>query len=421
MFRSSMLLPGSDFLIAGIARILAVLGAVGVVVTGTMTFLRRRRERRRTRTIGSAGGVTSPVDHNRTARPTAGGSVDSVPRATPGRGRPSAWSRAPRGVRVASVITVVGIVGTLATWPPSVAVPEFPALPQRLLPDTSLFYRPVDDLPVLADSDRWIDALDSLPLTARLGDKPHLGNVAGVPFNLVDHSSPMIDVNIVAHPKNSFPGPYPLSDPVWIEGFFTFGNDQHYLAIDPEQRRAWELIALRRWLWMWEADGGGTWSMDSNDYPTGATIVARIPLLPGVIRYDEVESGSIDHMILAASPISGRGRFIWPARNSDGVSDDPDAPPMGAWMRLKADADLSGLGPQAKVIASAAQRHGVMISDTGPRFRLRGTPDRRWDTKDLQTLEMLTVDDFEFIDSSLIKVSDDSLEAVQPGAVGADG
>lgn len=145
-----------------------------------------------------------------------------------------------------------------------------------------------------------------------------------------------------------------------------------------------------------------------------ATFVARIPLLPGVIRYDEVESGSIDHMILGASPISARGRFIWPARNSDGVSDDPDAPPMGAWMRLKPETDLSGLGPQAKVIATAAQRYGLMISDTGPPFRLRGTPDRRWDTKDLKTLETLTADDFEFVDSSLIKVSDDSLEAVQP-------
>lgn len=383
MFRSDMLLPGSDFLIAGLARIALLVGVVGLLVRGVITAIRRLRRR------------NGPPDHHAS---TAG-----------------VWRRMSRSTRVFGVLTVVGLVSSLVTWPPNVPVPEFPALPEQLLPSTSLFYRPIDDLPVLPQSDTWIGALDSLTLHSRLGGRPYMGNVSGVPYNIVDASSPTIDVDIVAYPKHSFLGPFPQSDPMWIEGFFTFGHDQHYLTIDPERRRAWELISLRRWLWRWEADAGATWSMDSNDYPTGSTIVAGLPLLPGVIRYDEVESGSIDHLILAASPISARGKYIWPAKNSDGVSDDPDAPPMGAWMRLRADADLSGLGPQATIIARAAQRYGLMISDTGPGFGVRGTPDRRWDIADLRTIQKFTVDDFEFIDSSLIRISDDTLEVLQPG------
>jgi hypothetical protein len=88
---------------------------------------------------------------------------------------------------------------------------------------------------------------------------------------------------------------------------------------------------------------------------------------------------------------------------------------MGSVLRLRADADLSGLGPQAKVIAEAAQRYGILISDTGPKFGLRGTVDARWDDGDLATLSSLTTDDFEFVDLSGVMVSPDSLAALPAG------
>lgn len=397
-----MLLPGSDFLIAGLARLLLLIAVVWMAVKGLIILVRRARRR-------SSDGRAGPAGSTATAGPTASPTVGNR------------WSRMSRSSRVLSVLTAIGVVAVVLTWPPRVEVPEFPALPDQLLPATSLFYRPIEDLPVRPESDAWIRALGSLPFGGTLGGAPYLGNVAGMPFNVVDASSPLIDVDIVLYPDSSFLGPFPSSDPMWIEGFFNYGQDQHYLTIDPKQRRAWELIQLRRWLWRWEADAGATWSMDSNDYPTGATIVAGLPLLPGMVRYDEVESGSVDHMILAGSSISAKGQHIWPARGTDGVSLDPAAPPMGAWMRLRSDADLSGLGPQATIIARAAQRYGVMISDTGPGFGIRGTADRRWDTADLRTLEKLTTDDFEFVDASRIKIADDTLEVLQPGDTGAGG
>lgn len=371
MFRSDLLIPGSDFLIAGLARLLLAFGVLGLVVIVSARLLRLRSLR-------------------------VSGRLTTIPAV------------------FTAVLAVLGLLATLLTWPPKFETPEFPELPKYLLPQNSLYYRPVDDLPVAPDSNRWVAALKSMPLIAPFGGKPYLGNVAGMPFNVVDDSTKRVAVALTQYPEVSFPGPYPLADPPLIEGLPNYGNDQHYLAIDPQRRQAWELIALRRWFNRWEAGSGGTWSMDSLDYPDGWTIVAGIPLLPGVVRYEEVAAGSVEHLILGMFEISAKGRHTWPARSNDGTSTDPDAPPMGAWLRLRRDVDLSGLGPQAKVIATAAQRYGVLISDTGPGFRLRGTADRRWDQDDLRTLQKLTTDDFEFVDVSSIIVSPDSLEVRQP-------
>ncbi len=158
--------------------------------------------------------------------------------------------------------------------------------------------------------------------------------------------------------------------------------------------------------------------MDSNAYPEGSTIAAGMPLLPGTITFDEVESGSIDHLLLGASPITAAGEFVWPARGADGTSEDPWAPPMGSWLRLRSDVSLEGLGPQATVIAEAARRHGVLLSDTGPGFGLRGTPDARWDDADLATLSQLSMDDFEVVDPTSIISDPRSLAVEQPGSGG---
>ena len=371
MFRSDLLIPGSDFLIAGLSRVALAVGAIGLLVIVVSRLIRRKGIR---------------LDGKIVSKPLV----------------------------VIATIAVVGLVATVLSWPPKFETPEFPELPAQLLPSNSLFYRPIDDLPVAADSERWISALKSMPLVAPFGGNPYLGNVAGMPFNVVDDSTKRVDVTLTEYPDVSFKGPYPIADPPLIEGLPNYGNDQHYLAVDTKQRRAWELIALRRWFTRWEAGAGGTWSMDSLDYPDGSTIVARLPLLPGVVRYEEVASGSVNHMILGMFEISAKGRQIWPAKSTDGTSTDPDAPPMGGWMRLRRDADLSKLGPQAKVVATAAQRYGILISDTGPGFRMRGTADRRWDQDDLRTLQTLTTDDFEFVDASSIMVSSDSLEVTQP-------
>ena len=158
------------------------------------------------------------------------------------------------------------------------------------------------------------------------------------------------------------------------------------------------------------------WDLDSLQFGGPATTASRLPLLPGVLTYDEIVAGRVDHVVWAGSPDISSSRTVWPALATDGLSDSPDAPPMGAWLRLRDDVDLSGLGPQARVIAEGLQRHGMILTDTSnERFGLRGTPDGRWDRKDLRTIGQLTADDFEVVDQRGIMVAPDSMEARPAG------
>ncbi|MEX0768092.1 MAG: hypothetical protein WD029_06445, partial [Microthrixaceae bacterium] len=311
-----VLIPGSDFLLSGLGRLMLLLGFV-VLVLLLVLAARRKKLGRKLPLFG------------------------------------------------ASALLVIGLALTVAYLPPPFFVPEFPALP-ALLPAEALFYRPISDLPVAAQSAQWIDSQNGQSLSAGFRGSVTDGVAFGLPFNLVDAQTDLNSVELTQYPAASFAGPYPITDPAYIEGLPTYHFDQHYLAVDLERRQAWELIAIRSWFGHWQAGAGATWSMDSLDYPTGSTIAARMPLLPGTITFEEVQSGAIDHVILGSTSISAPGKFVWPARGGDGVSSDPNAPPMGAWLRLSADADLSGLGPQSRVVAQAAQKYGVILSDTGP-------------------------------------------------------
>lgn len=325
------------------------------------------------------------------------------------------------GRRAAPVLTVVvgvaavgSLVMTVVSWPPPFTTPEFPA-PGPLFPAEMFAYRSVEDLPVAPESDRWIAALGDDPLTAGFGGQPVDGVVFGIPFNPVDADTPTVRVdmrgNTAAHQ-----GPYPITDPAYIESMPTYGFDNHYVAIDQESRRMWELIGTTVWFGRWQADGGALWDLDSLEYGGPATTASRLPLLPGTLTFQEVAAGRVDHVVWAGSPRISSTEFVWPARMTDGLSDDPDAPPMGAWLRLRADADLRGLGPQATVVAEGLQRYGLLLSDTSnQRFGLRGTPDARWDRDDMRGLGRFTPADFEVVDHEGLMVSPDSMAARQPG------
>jgi hypothetical protein len=77
-------------------------------------------------------------------------------------------------------------------------------------------------------------------------------------------------------------------------------------------------------------------------------------------------------------------------------------------LRLRADADLSGLGPQARVVATAMQTHGVIVADNGSPWFISGVPDPRWSNDDLHTLRRLFGHDFEAIDSAGLMIHPDS-------------
>lgn len=365
---SDVVLPGSEHLAPAFWLFVCLVSVIGLLVTW---FIRRRRRR--------AGRE---------------------------RGRPVVLGGFAATLAVAAVLAAL-------TWPPPFTSPEFPPL-GRLLREEAFFHRTVADVPVSAESDRWVSSFADRPLVAGFGGDPVQGVVFGMPFNPVDSSTPRKKVDIVLWKAKSFHGEYPIADPAYIESMPTYGFDNHYVAIDLEERIMWELNGTRVWFGRWEADSGAKWDLDELRFPQASTMASGLPIMPGVLTWDEVQAGEVTHVVHAATPTTLPEVFIWPARHSDGRSNDPDAPPMGAWLRLRADADLSALGPQARVIAEGLQRYGMILSDTGPNFALRGTPDRRWDRSDLRTLRTLSGADFEVLDTSGLMVDEGSMQVRPP-------
>ena len=162
-------------------------------------------------------------------------------------------------------------------------------------------------------------------------------------------------------------------------------------------------------------DGAARWGLRSNGYATEAWAAAEaagLPILPGRFSYEEVKAGVVAHALRVNLPLVG-DTFTWLAIHTDGRSADDLAVPMGARLRLRADADLAGLGPQATVLATAIQRYGAIVADTTvTRWHLGGMPDERWEEDDLATLRSLRPSAFEWVDVTAWSPQEGSLAVV---------
>lgn len=285
-----------------------------------------------------------------------------------------------------------------------------------LFPRDNAFHASIQRLPVHPRSDSMLSAAGgaSLVLNAGFSAAPWEGARPGYPVNIADsRSSEVTGVVARTHTGTSDTEGHPMPTAPRFEGWPANRWDRHLLVVDPATCTSHEMIGVtppgQNPLGAWFVDKAVTIDLGSNAYRGGGTVkVAGVSMLAGLVRYDEVATGELDHAISMSLPSAG-GRSVWPARSSDGPNPDPAAPPMGTWLRLRGDVDLSSLGPQARTIARALQDHGGVLADTGGRFALSGEPDVRWDDADLRGLRGLTVADFEVVDPMPMMVSRDSL------------
>jgi hypothetical protein len=163
----------------------------------------------------------------------------------------------------------------------------------------------------------------------------------------------------------------------------------------------------------WRAGSGAIWNLRSNALrPRGWTSAdaAGLPILPGLVRYDEVAAGAINHAIRFTVSRTQRA-FIWPARHLASSVTDPNAPPMGLRLRLKANVDISRFSPTNRIILSALKRYGMIVADNGSNWFLSGAPDDRWSNDDLHALGAIPGSDFEVVNTSALMVNPDSGQA----------
>jgi hypothetical protein len=111
-----------------------------------------------------------------------------------------------------------------------------------------------------------------------------------------------------------------------------------------------------------------------------------------------VANGSIDHALRFTASCTSP-RYVYPARHEASTCSGP-YPPMGLRVRLKASVDISHLPYQARVVAEALKRYGMILADNGSPWYISGAPNPRWNDDALHQLNRLAGRDFEVVDTS---------------------
>ena len=161
----------------------------------------------------------------------------------------------------------------------------------------------------------------------------------------------------------------------------------------------------------WEASSGAVWNLKINaTRPAGWTScdAAGLPIFPLLVRYDEVNKGSINHAIrFTLTKAKAMQAYTTPASHfSSGSNTNVNAPtPMGLRIRLKAGFDISSFSAANQVILTAMKNYGLILADIGSDLFISGAPDDRWNNDDLHNLLSVTAVDFEVVQLGTIVTS----------------
>ncbi|MBS1726580.1 MAG: hypothetical protein JST51_07650 [Armatimonadetes bacterium] len=225
------------------------------------------------------------------------------------------------------------------------------------------------------------------------------GGPFGIPYVIVEGTQKKVNVAF-DYADESDPGPYPIPSDAPIEGGANSSGDRHVLVIDKDNWTLYELYAAYPQRdGTWTAGSGAIFDMtNGTTRPAGWTSAdaAGLPILPGLVRFDEVSKGAINHA-LRFTVAQTRHAYVAPARHYASSSTDPDRPPMGMRVRLKASFDISGYPASAQVILTALKKYGMFVADNGSNWYVSGAPDARWNDDELNTLKQVKGSDFEVV------------------------
>jgi hypothetical protein len=294
-----------------------------------------------------------------------------------------------------------GLVLTIAlfllfiTTTSALNLPGAPNCP--IFPDNNVWNKEISQLPVHRNSAALIR---SIGLNEQL--HPDFGsNLSyGIPYNVVGGGTQKLRVNFY-YDDESDEGPYPIPANPKREA----GGDSHILIVDRDACKLYEIYDSNFVNGRWEAGAGAIWNLRSNLLrPNNWTSAdaAGLPILPGLIRIDEVMRGVINHALRFTAPRT-RDQHIYPARHHAGESNDPALPPMGLRVRLKSSFNMNSFSPRNRVILTALKRYGMILADNGSPWFITGVSDRRWNAEDLNQLKRIKGSAFEAVDTSNLR------------------
>ena len=286
-----------------------------------------------------------------------------------------------------------------------------------VFPADNVWNTPVDTLPLDANSDAYVNTMGAdAYVHADFGSGTWDGGPIGIPYVDVPTTQPRAAVTF-EYDDESDPGPYPIPPDAPIEGGPDSDGDRHVLVLDRDDCILYELFyAFPQPDGSWHAGSGAIFDLSSHALREAgwtSADAAGLPILPGLVRYDEMAEGEIRHA-LRFTANSTRRAYVWPARHFAPHNEQPDSPPMGQHFRLQADFDISSFSPEVQVILQALKKYGMILADNGSSWFISGVPDERWDNETLHELHQVTGSDFEAVDVSSLMVDPNSGQARSP-------
>jgi hypothetical protein len=308
-----------------------------------------------------------------------------------------------------AVLAAVGLTSARAVGPyPDLGdCSVFPAPPSGTpadapsLPTEAAWNQDISKAPVARNSAATIAYVD-----AHGGDRlhPDFGSprAYGFPYAVVGPGQAKLPIHYTAYGDESDPGPFPVPKGAPVEGGNDSDGDRHVLVVDRADCRLYELYRAFFRGGHWNADSGTAWDLRSAarrpDSWTSAD-AAGLPIFPGLVRYDEVAAGHLDHAIRVTFE-STRNAWVHPASHCAGDTSSSDAPAMGTRLRLKAGYGLGSFSGGAKVIAEALKHYGMIVADNGSNWYFSGSSDRRWDDENLNQLKRIPGSAFQVVRSA---------------------
>jgi hypothetical protein len=265
----------------------------------------------------------------------------------------------------------------------------------QAFPADNVWRQDISDAPVDPNSDNYMNAVTAGG-TGMLHTDFGSNNTYGIPYIVVPSTQPKVKIRYIAFGAQSDPGPFPIPLTAPVEK----APDHHVLAVQQGTCKIYELFAASPRLDHWNAESGAVFDLNSDALrPAGWTSAdaAGLPILPALVRMNEIGEGVINHALRFTAPQTQHG-YVFPARHYASTSYDPNLPPMGLRLRLKASFDLTPYHGQALIILEALKKYGMLLADNGSSLSITGATEPGWNDSDLYQLHSVPDDAFEVVE-----------------------
>lgn len=310
-----------------------------------------------------------------------------------------------------ALLAVVGPTAGRAVAPSAEAAPVAGSA-CRVFPADNWWHADIRDLPVHPRARQWRSRMSpGVDLHPDFGPSFGAGPDYGMPVTVVGAGHRRVRVRF-EYAAESDRVRYPLGPDTLVEGGRRSTGDRHAIVVDRGRCRLFETFATRRRDGRWHAGSGAVWSLRSNRLrPDGWTSAdaAGLPILRGLLRWNEVRRGRVDHAIRFTTDVTST-HHLWPARHDAGSRSSRRFPPMGARFRLRASFSARGMSPAARSVVRAMKTYGLVLADNGSPWFFQGERDRHWPIRMIEDLKTVPARAFVAVDTSSLRVSKGSAE-----------